>query len=122
MGGYTSRSAEPELVTYEVLGVGGSAAVTEVTNTTSGVALSYVSTGRFRLTWPENPGVFAGAVWSFQATTPADVRNYEAVHGAYDTSAFTLDVYLYESGTLTDLAALEWLNGTVKFKQTAVAG
>lgn len=119
--GSVAKSAECDLITYEVLGVGGSAAVTEVTNTTAGVALTWVSTGRVRLTWPSNPGIFAGAVWSFQATTPADVKNYVAIHGAYNTTAFSLDVYLYESGTLTDLAAFEWLNGTVKFRLSAVS-
>lgn len=122
-GGFVTKSAEPELITYEVLGLGASGAVSEVASTTSGVALSYVSAGRYRLTWPESPGIFCVALASLQATTPADVKNYSVVTGAYSTTAYTLDIYVYNaSGTLTDLAALNWLNGTVKFKRTAVAG
>ncbi len=120
--GFPLRTAEPETYLYVGRTVGGTTATTEVSNTASGFAISYVSSGRFRLTWSENPGLLVCAQATFQATTPADVKSYVAVWGAMDTSAFTLDVYLYESGTLTDLADLEWLNVAVWMKRGGVAG
>lgn len=124
LAAYAAKSAEPESVTYEGRFVGGTAAITEVTGTLSGVTTAFVSTGRVRFTFPDNPGTFIGATCTFHATTPADVKLYVGVFGAYPTSAstYTLDLYMYESGTLTDLAALEWASVVLSFKRTGVAG
>jgi hypothetical protein len=45
------------------------------------------------------------------------VKAYEVVPGTYNTSTCTLRLSMYESGTLTNLAALEWLTVTVAFSQ-----
>jgi hypothetical protein len=119
---FPAKSADPELVTYDVRFVGGTNAITEVTGTSSGVVTSYVSAGRVKLTWGDNPGTFVNAVASFQATTPDDIKAYVGIFGAYSTTAFTLELYMFESGTLTNLAALEWGNIRVSFKRTGVSG
>ena len=92
--------------------VGGTNAVTKVAGTGPGMAVTYISAGVVDLDWSgnaNNPGTFVGMVALFQATTPADVRLYVAVPGAYNSSTKKLRVSMYESGSVTNLAALEWL-------------
>lgn len=111
---------EPEVVASVIRFVGGTAAVTKVLG--FGATVTYISTGVVDVTWSDQQGVFAGlsGAPSFQATTPGDVKSYVGIVGAYNTSTKTLRLSLYESGTLTDLAALEWCNLTILFKRTSV--
>lgn len=96
--------------------VGGSAAVTKTHG--NGVTVTYTSTGVVTLTWTNPPGTFVGLVGTFQATTPGNVKSYVLVPGAYSASS-GITLNMYESGTLTDLAALEWLTVIVWFKESA---
>ena len=99
--------------------VGGTATATKVAATSPGVAVTYISTGVVDIDWSgnaNNPGTFLGMVGTFQATTPADVKSYVVVPGAYNSSTKKLRLSMYESGTLTDLAALEWLSVLVSFQ------
>lgn len=112
--GFPVRSGTPGLVAHVVRFVGGSAAVTKTYG--DGVTVTYNTTGIVDLTFPEQCGTFEGLVGTFQATTPANVKNYVLVPGAYSSSTRKVSLNMYESGTLTDLAALEWLTVTVWFK------
>lgn len=101
--------------------VGGTAAVTKDPDTAPGVTVTYISTGVVDISWAgnaNNPGVFLGLVGApgFQATTPADVKSYVGVPGTYNSSTKKLRLSMYESGTLTDLAALEWCSVLVAFQ------
>lgn len=100
--------------------VGGTTAVTKVTGTGAGITVTYISSGVVDLVWRENPGTFLGMVATFQATTPANVKAYVVVPGAFNASTFTLRLSMYESGTLTDLDALEWLSVLAFFKKAGV--
>lgn len=97
--------------------VGGSSAATEVAGS-EGVTITRTGAGRFTITWAlvHDPGVFIGAVHSFQATTPGNVKNYVAVFEPY--ASRSIAVSMYESGTLTDLDALEWITCRLTFQQT----
>lgn len=117
---YEAYTAVPDAVSHLVRFVGGSAAVTKVSSTGAGVTVTYVGSGVVDLTWSDNQGTFLGLVGTFQATTPADVKSYVLVPGAYDSSTNTIRLSMYESGTLTDLAALEWLTVLAWFKRTNV--
>ena len=99
--------------------LGGTNAITEAA-AGEGLTATYVSAGRIRLTWSQsqNPGTFIGGTATFMATTPANVKSYVAVFGDYSTSARTIDVYMYESGTLTNLDAAEWITVVLHFQQT----
>jgi hypothetical protein len=104
----------PGIQTHIVKFVGGTNAVTKVTTprTGPGMAVTYISAGVVDLDWSgnsNNPGVFVGMVGTFQATTPADVKSYVVVPGEYNSSTKKLRLSMYESGTLTNLAASEWL-------------
>jgi hypothetical protein len=97
--------------------VGGTNAVTKVYG--PGVTVTYISAGIVDLTWAtgsNGPGLCLGVKGAcFQATTPGDVKAYVLVPGVFNTTTNTLRLSMYESGTLTNLAALEWLGVTVAF-------
>jgi hypothetical protein len=111
------RGTQAEEVDHFVKFVGGSSAVTKVYGV--GVTVTYISAGIVDLTWAtgaNNPGICLGVKGAcFQATTPGDVKAYVLVPGVYNTTTCTLRLNMYESGTLTNLAALEWLGVTVAF-------
>lgn len=119
---YDQQCTEAACKTHIVKFVGGSAAVTKVYG--KGITVSYISTGIVEFTWSDItmvPGTFLGpGGHTFQATTQANVKNYVAVVGAYNTTTRKLRVHLFESGTLTDLDASEWLTLTLYFKEEAV--
>ena len=124
MGGnpdyFEALASEPETRVHLVSFVGGTAAITKRTG--KGMATTWISTGVVDLDFSgnaNNPGEFVGFVATFQATTPGDVKNYVVVPGVYNSSTKKLRLSLYESGTLTDLAALEWLNCAVIFRVAA---
>ncbi len=108
-----------EAVDHFVKFVGGTNAVTKVTDTGPGVTVTYVSAGIVDLTWADNPGLCLGVSGHcFSATTTADVKAYALAHGVFNTTTLTLRLNMHESGTLTNLAALEWLAVTVTFKRS----
>ncbi len=111
MGGSESpkRSPMPETIDHHVRFVGGTNAVTKVADTGPGITCTYISAGIVDLVWSENPGMFVDAQGAFSATTTADVKAYAFMHGVFNTTTFTLRLNMFESGTLTNLAALEWL-------------
>src|SRR3990167_6676235 len=114
MGGnpnyFGARASEPETRLRLVRFVGGSAAVTKTHG--NGMAVTYISAGVVDLDFSGNanhPGEVVGFVGTFQATTPGDVKNYVVVANTYNSATKKLRLSMYESGTLTDLDALEWL-------------
>src|SRR5689334_791058 len=112
---YEGLDSEPGLRKHRIRFVGGTAAVTKTHG--RGITVAYVATGRVSLTWSENPGVFAGidGAPAFQATTQANVKSFVGVLGAYASK--TVELRLYESGSLADLDALEWCSLTLLFKE-----
>jgi hypothetical protein len=112
------RTNNPETVADVVRFVGGTAAVTGVVD--AGVTVSYIATGRYLLTWQANPGTFLGILPpGLQATTPADIKGHTVVAGAWDSSAFALEVDLTNaSDAAHDLAALEWITVVAFFART----
>lgn len=112
---YKTLHSEPTLRQHFVRFVGGVAAVTKTHG--RGITVAYVGTGIVSITWSENPGVFAGLTGdpAFQATTIADVKSFIGRIGVYASK--TVQLRLYEAGTLADLAALEWCSLTLNFKE-----
>ena len=113
------RSPEAELEIHVVKFVGGTNAVTKVYG--EGVTVTYVSAGIVDLVWSSTsaPGECLGAIgYCFEATTAADVKAYALATKTYDASTRTLRLNMCESGTLTNLAAVEWLTVSVAFNRT----
>jgi hypothetical protein len=114
---YPLRSSVPETYDHFVKFVGGSSTVTAVE--ARGVTVTYVSTGVVDLVWKENPGAYLGPVGhNFEATTQSALKGYTVVPGVFNTTTFTLRLNITNaSDALTDLAALQWLSITLKFKR-----
>jgi hypothetical protein len=111
---FPKKGTNPGEVEHTIRVVGGASAITKVYG--PGVSVTYVGSGAFTLTWAENPGTFLGFTYGLQATTPGDVKGHTVVCGAFNTTAFTLGVTLYNaSDTGHDLAALEWITMRVTF-------
>ena len=112
-----------EGIDHHVRFVGGTNAVEKVADTGQGITVAYIGTGVVELTWLDNPGMFVDAHASFHATTPANVKAFAAVFGAYDAATYKLRVYLYEgagdgTSALANLAALEWCGVVATFKRS----
>jgi hypothetical protein len=115
---YQVRATRPGTTNHYIKAVGGSAAVTKVSG--QGVAVSRTSTGLYLLTWAENPGVFLMPFAQLQATTHADLDGWSVVFGVYNSSAWTLAFSVYnDTPTITDLAALNWVNLNIVFKDNS---
>lgn len=116
-----TKNSEPELrrELVRVVGAGSGGSAIEVLG--AGLKVNYIGTGIFDLAWSLNddvPGYPAGVIGAtFQATTPANVKGYSLVAGAYVPSTRKLRVNLYDgSNNLVDLKALEWVAFEVLFK------
>lgn len=114
---YEVLSNVPEIRQHVIRVLGGTNAVS-VAAGGKGMTLAYVSAGRFTLTFSNtyDPGDFIGAVCTFSADTPADVKSYVAVVESY--ASRVVEVFMYESGTLTNLAALEYVTVVLYFSET----
>lgn len=114
---YPLRSSVPETYDHFIKFVGGSSAVTAVE--ARGCTVTYISTGIVDLVFKELEGSFAGvAGHGFEATTVADLKGYSVVVGVFNTTTKTLRLNITNaSDTLADLAALQWLSITLKFKR-----
>lgn len=115
---FGARTTIVDDTVHIVRAVGGSAAVTKVTG--YGLAVTRTSTGLYKLTWSENPGIFVGYTWGLSATTLVEVAGFSVVAGVYNSTAFTLAFSVYNaSNAVADLAALNWIDLVVRFKRTS---
>lgn len=116
---YPLRSSVPESYDHFVKFVGGTGAVTAVE--ARGVTVTYISTGVVDLVFKENPGNYLGCKgYCFEATTQSALKGYTMVPGVFNTTTFTLRLNITNNlDTLADLAALQWLSVTLKFKRAA---
>jgi ribose 5-phosphate isomerase RpiB len=113
------RGSLPELQAHVVTMVGtGAAAPTKVFG--NGVTITRTGAGDYRLTWAENPGVYVATVHSLRAATESDNKGHTLVMGSWSTSAWTLDLTLWDSAfAAEDLEANEWIELVVFFKPTS---
>ncbi len=113
------RATVAEEVVHEIRVVGGAAAVTKVTGL--GLAVTYVATGRYKITWAENPGTYVMPLATLEAATPGDLAGHTVIFDTYDSSTLTQEFYLYNASfAVHDLAASEWINISIKFKRSGV--
>lgn len=115
---WTPKVNEPEVRSYKLRAVGGTATVSTDTNGGgSGITISRTGTGAYRLTWSDNPGVFQGWSCNLGAATPVDLAGHTVIRDTYDATNFILDFVVYNaSDAAHDLAALEYADITVDFK------
>lgn len=110
---YEEMCTEPNVRLHFLKFVGGAAAVTKVKG--KGMTIAYSATGIINIAWSENPGVFLGLFGepAFQSTVIAGTKDFSGKIGVYADKA--LQLRLYESGALADLAANEWCSLVMAF-------
>jgi hypothetical protein len=120
---YPSHETEAEVRDFFIRILGAGAGNPTLVNG-AGVTVTWVSTGLYEITWKEDPKNYLGlGGFMFEATTPGALSGYTVVAGNYNASTKKLRVSVYNATvatTLADLAAAQWLNLTVKFKETKV--
>lgn len=108
---------EPETTDYKVTFTGAGAA-DPTKNFGAGVAVTWISTGLYELTWVDAPGAFVGYTWGLQATTAADLKGHTVVAGDYNTSTLKLRVSITNaSETLVDLTSTRKCCLTIAFTE-----
>ena len=120
---FPARNTEPSVFTDKIRFVGnGAADPTEVFG--QNVAVTWVATGRYLLTWKDNPGAFVGYSHGFQSTTINALRGCSVTVGVFSTTAYTMEVDVWDGlaqaagvWVARDLAALEWLNLSIDFQR-----
>lgn len=115
---YPQRATEPETYTHFVTFTGAGAG-TPTKNYGKGVAVTWVSTGLYTLTFVDPPGnlVSMGGP-SFQATTMSALKGYSAVLGAFDSTGKIVQVSVTNSSfALADLQVLQTMSLELIFKR-----
>lgn len=116
-----SKTSEPALRDVEVRLLGTGAAVpTKVRG--QGITVTRTGVGVYVLTFAEHLGTYEGHVGpGLEATTPGDIKNHSVILGAYNTTTRAITVNLFDAAAAAhDLAALEWINLRLRFKQSSV--
>lgn len=116
------RGTESELVAHTIRLTGTGASAPTVTMGAKHVSVARNGIGDYTLTWRDKPGVFVSVGQpGLQADVPANVKNCDVTPGAYSTSAKTLQLLVWTSaGAARELAAAEYINLVVWFKDTGV--
>lgn len=111
---------ESRLRFVRLLGTGAAAPTVE---TGRGVTCTRTSIGLYKLTWAEQPGAYVGlAGVSLEAATPADLVGHSVIADTYDATTRSIELRLANNADAAhDLAALEWINLTFRFKQTSAS-
>ena len=115
-----ARTTEPDMIYVEVRLLGtGASAPTKVLG--KGITVARTGAGVYTLTFAKSPGNWCGPTGvGLDATTPGDIKNHSVV--VTNTSATVVTVNFYDAAAAAhDLAALEWINFTLRYKRVAVA-
>jgi hypothetical protein len=87
-----------------------------------GVTLTWIATGRIRITWADNPGTFCGIGNADfgDNSSQANVKGWTLTRGAYPATAstFTLEVDFWNSSfNAADLATTSFLDLDLVFSE-----
>lgn len=115
-------TTEPEGTAHHIRLTGTGAAVPTVSLGGKLVSIARAGVGDVTLTWRDHPGTLVSMNKpALQAATPANVKNCDVTPGSFSASAKTLQLLIWSSaGAARDLAANEFINLTVWFKETGV--
>jgi hypothetical protein len=116
---YPQRCLEPESIETPVV-ITGAAAANPTKNFGKNVVVTWVSTGRYRFTFQDSPGVLLGPPGvSYQDATPGNLKTFSTVFGTMDATGKIIDGFVYNaSGTLTDLTSTNVLRVSFLFKRS----
>lgn len=126
LNAYVEKCSEPETVGILVKFEGNGGASPTNKPFGSGVTVTWVSTGIYRLTFSDAQGQYVGcSAPGISDTAPAGVAGFTAHvdEDSYTAATRQLDVHVYNaSQALADLPATSFLFMEPKFKRTAVKG
>lgn len=125
LNAYPTRDSEPEVFQHTIrLQGAGAAAMTKAAEDecAAGITVTRTGAGIVKLTFRDMPGQFVGFAAGFQATTPGDVKGHVCVADTFDETNKLIEFHVFDSGTLHDMSANEWLCLTLKFKRTKAKG
>lgn len=115
---YPQRTSVQEATAFAIT-ILGTGAATPTKQEGLGVTVAYVSTGKYKITWQENPFQFVSVYCGFLATTMADLKGYTVVFEDYSSTAFTMQFTVYNSSfAAADLAATQRLCIVAQFQRT----
>jgi hypothetical protein len=113
---YEPKSSEPEMRYIDVRIEGtGASAPTKIYG--KGVTVARSSAGIYTLTFSSSPGTWAGCTIGIEADTPADIKGHTVVATKTSSTVITLN-FTGATETLHDLADNEFINLTLKYKQS----
>lgn len=114
---HPAKATQPEFIDH-VVRITGAGAANPTKNFGDGLAVTWISTGLYELTWGESPGTFLGILPGFQATTASQLAGYTVTAGDYDASTRKLRVSVTNgSNALADLTSTQKLMLSVRFKE-----
>ncbi len=115
------KTSEAEL-RYVELRLEGAGAAAPTKRLGQGITVTRTGAGDYLLTFAEPLGNYVGHTgMGLEAATPANVKNHSVVLGAYNPTARTLQVTFWDAAAAAhDLVATEFINATLRFKQTSV--
>lgn len=126
LDGYNAKWASGEVMVVPVVVTGaGAANPTKVLG--NGVTVTWVSTGKYRLTFADGQGTFVGALSTVANTGPTALtpRWAQADYDSYTAAGKALDVYTTTPATeavaaaLSDLTTAMTMTVLVLFRRTA---
>lgn len=115
------KSSEPEL-RYVELRLEGAGAAPPTKRNGQGITVTRTGVGDYLLTFAEHLGNYIGHTGiGLEAAVPANIKNHSVVFGAYSAANRTLQVTFWDAAAAAkELAAAQFLNATLRFKQTTV--
>ena len=127
LNSYLEKTSEPEVVAQICVMTGTGAGTAPTKNVGSGMTVSRVADGQYRITWSDHQGTFLGAVIQVEDSTPANVKGYTTVidHDSYTAAGKAMDLSLYDSQAapaLVALATTSKLFVVVYFKRSSTSG
>lgn len=115
---YPIRGSHQEGTEY-VVRILGTGAATPTKQEGLGVTVSYVATGKYKITWAEDPYQFLSVTCGLLATTMADLKGYTVVFEDYNSTTKTMQFTVFNSSfNAADLAATQRLCINLKFARS----
>jgi len=115
---YPVRGSHQETTEY-VLRILGAGAATPTKQEGLGMTVSYISTGKYKITWAEDPYQFLSAGYGLLPATIGDLKGFSVEFEAYNSTTKTMQFQLWNaSQSATDLATTQRLSIVLKFART----
>jgi len=118
---FASLSNIPKSRKYSIRGLGANDTALSLQEGGRGITSTWISEGKYKLKWDENPGFFIKANANLAGTDPALLKNWSIGFLPYNTTTRELEIWIHNgAGTLADIVANQYLYIEVEFAETEV--